>query len=207
MRRIALVALALGFMLGHTASSAPEGAAERAELRELLAAERKVNLKRFHEYRRARVYPHNTYENGMLNVWRDDDGHTCAVATIMLKAGMEALVDQVAAEQNFVKLAEVTTGPLLDWVLTSGLTQEEIVMIQYPSWEQDDPVGYRNAVREQRRRERAREREDDRLSAGYRATERALKQRVVEDAGLDLAVARLSVRPDLVTALRARTAR
>ena len=183
------------------ARSAPE-TVDRAELRKELAAQRKLNLKRFHEYRLARVYPHNTYQPGMLNVWRDDEDHTCAVATILLKGGLENVVNSTAVDQNFVRIADVTSGPLLDWVLTSGLTQEEVVMIQYPNWQEDDPVGFAAFQSEQRRKARDRKREDARLSAGYLATERALKQKVMQDAGLDLAVARLAARPDLVAALR-----
>jgi hypothetical protein len=77
-------------------------------------------------------------------------------------------------------------------------------MIQWPSWKQDDPVGYAKAMREQRERVRAREREDRRLAAGYLSTEKTLRDPRVRDAGLDVAVARLAARPDLVAALHAK---
>jgi hypothetical protein len=140
----------------------------------------------------------------MLNVWRDDEYHLCAVANLIAKQGLDELVNTTAAGDNFVKIAEVTSGPLFDWVLTSGFTQEEIAMIQWPTWAQDDPVGYQRAMREIRRKARERLREDQRLAAGYLATERTLKEARVHDAGLDVAVARLIARPELVAALHAR---
>jgi hypothetical protein len=200
MHRIALVALAVLVGLSTSAySDSPP--VDRDVLRKELAAQRTLNLKRFAEYRRARVYPHNSYENGKLNVWRDADEHLCAVANLMAKQGLDTLVTQTATEHNFVRIADVTSGPLIDWVLTSGLTQEEIVMIQWPTMAEDLAEERRQA----RVAARARRREDDRLEAGYLATERALKQGVVRDAGLDLAVARLATRPDLVAALHAKT--
>ena len=175
----------------------------RDELRKELAAQRDLNLKRFHAYRKAGVYPHNSYEQGFVNVWRDDEEHLCAVANLVAKQGLDELVDATASEQNFVRIADIDEGPLLDWVLTSGFTQEEVAMIQWPTFAQDDPVGYARMMREERRKERARKHEDERLAAGYRETEKTLKSGRVHDAGLDVAVARLAARPDLVAKLHA----
>jgi hypothetical protein len=86
-------------------------------------------------------------------------------------------------------------------------------MIQWPSMAQDAPEEYARMMAENRRREReerklkaAQKREDNRLAAGYLETERTLKSARMRDAGLDLAVARLAARPDLVTALHAQSA-
>ena len=48
---------------------------DRAQLREALVKQRKLHLQRFHTYRLKKVYPHNTYEPGMKNVWLDVEGH------------------------------------------------------------------------------------------------------------------------------------
>jgi hypothetical protein len=182
---------------------APAATVDRAELRKELAAERKVNLARFHRYRLARVYPHNTYQPNPLNVWTDDAGHLCAVATMVDGDGQHALVTATAHADNFVRLADVHDGPLLDWLLTSGLTQEEAVMIQQPSPE-DVAQWEAQAARDKRREARALARADATLAAAYREVEHTLEQQVTADAGLDLAVARLAARPDLVAALHAR---
>ncbi|HWU86515.1 MAG TPA: hypothetical protein VN253_04545 [Kofleriaceae bacterium] len=186
--------------------SDPDAAAqERAKLREELAAQRKINLERFHTYRVTRVYPHNLYEEGKKNVWKDPDGHLCAVATMMDKGGQHDLVERTAEDQNFVRIADLSSGSLVDWVLLSGLTQEEIVMIQQPT---EADIRMMEAAERRAKRQLARRlrREDNRLEANYIAIEGALKQAVMVNASLDLAAARLAERPDLVKALHTRTA-
>jgi hypothetical protein len=168
----------------------------RDELRKELAARRDQNLKRFHAYRNARIYPHNSYESGAVNVWRDADGHYCAVATMVYEDGYEDLAQATANDGNFTKVVDVTTGPLADWMLTSGFTQEELAMIQWPTYKEDMA-----RARQERRRE------DRRLSAGYRETEETLRQDRVREVGLDLAVARLAARPDLVATLHQQAAK
>jgi hypothetical protein len=180
-------------------------AQERAKIREELVAQRKINLERFHAYRIARVYPHNLYEEGRKNVWKDRDDHLCAVATMMDKGGEHDLVERTAENDNFVRVADLSSGALVDWVLLSGLTQEEIVMIQQPT-EADIRMMEAQERREKRELARRLRREDNRLEANYIAIELALKQPVMLTASLDLAAARVAARPDLVKALHARTA-
>lgn len=112
--------------------SAPEPAMDRDALRVVLRATRAKNLAAFRAYAAAGIYPSNTYAGGELNVWRDRDGHLCAAATIISKSGATELVTRVAEQNNFIKLADVKQGPIEDWILTSGFTQEELVAIQKP---------------------------------------------------------------------------
>jgi len=111
-----------------------------------LARARTDNLNRFRAYRANGVFPTNTILRGKLNVWRDADGHLCAAATIINQSGEWELVQQTADNDNFVRLATVTDGPLMNWMLTSGLTQQEIAMIQEPFMgvggpNRDEPIG------------------------------------------------------------------
>ena len=138
----------------------------------------------------------------MLNVWKDPDGHLCAIATLVHDSGKDDLVDATANDKNFVKLADLTSGPLVDWVLTSGLTQEEAVMIQAPT-EADVEEMEAAQRREARALKRKLDHEDKRLNRNYIAVERALEEPRIADAGLDVAVARLAARPDLAAALLA----
>jgi len=176
---------------------------DRTELRRALADERKVNLARFHDYRKKRVYPHNTYEPGMINVWKDADDHLCAVATLVHLDGKDDLVDSLARDQNFVKTADLNDGPLIDWVLTSGFTQEEVVMIQQPTAADVEAMEAEYRA-EQRRIKRWLKREDTRLSKTYRTVEKTLSTDRIADAGLDLATARLAQHPELAQALLAK---
>jgi hypothetical protein len=190
----ALATIAAGLFLASVARADDAGARHDA-LRAALAKRRAEHLASFHRFRLTKVYPHNSYEPGMLNVWTDADGHLCAVATMMADAGQAPLVTQTASADNYVRVSQLADGPVLDWVLTSGLTQEEIVMIQAPT-EADleaDAAAFR----------RARRREDRRLAENYRATEQALRGEVMTNAGLDLAVSRLERRPELAAAVLA----
>lgn len=196
--------MVLGFALASASAFADAApAVDRVALRNELAAQRQINLKRFRDYRVKRIYPHNTYQNGPLNVWTDADGHLCAVATLMDKAGMHDLVETTAHDKNFVRVADLASGPLIDWVLTSGFTQEEIVMIQQPTQAYIDEMNWEDRVA-RRKLKRQRAREDNRLEANYVAIHRMLEARVMSDASLDLAVARLAARPELAAQLHAR---
>jgi hypothetical protein len=175
----------------------PAPTLDRDALRARLIEQRAANLARFRAYHLAGIYPNNTQRAGLLNVWRDDAGHFCAAATIIRASGAVALVDAVAAQNNFIRLADVTDGPVLDWMLTSGFTQDELVMIQKPF----RPVTYdlgenprpATIVADLRTAETAR------LAALYRKVE----ARLIRDqwASLERAVDRLMQRPDLVASL------
>jgi len=114
---------------------AHDQAIDRAKLRDALEQRRKTSVVRFLAYREARVYPQNTYVDGPRHVWLDAQGHLCAAATIISGDWGRAATENVAAENNFIALADVHDGPLYDWILTSGLTHSEIVAIQV------EPIG------------------------------------------------------------------
>jgi len=171
---------------------------DRAAVRTKLAAARAANLARFRAYQRKGVFPSNTYADGKLNVWRDEAGHLCAAATIIHASGQADLVARVADDDNFIRLADVTSGPLMDWILTSGFTQAEIAAIQEPF----DPVfvpepqpapapvvvdrNLRNA-------------ENLRLARKYREVEAMLVKN--QSASIELAVDQLMAKPSLARKL------
>ena len=105
---------------------------DSASLRSELAASRAHNLARLEAYAQAGAFPKNQVQEGLLNVFRDDEGHLCAVANLIQIDGHTSLISATAANNNFIVLADVTDGPLLEWILASGFTQEEIAMIQVP---------------------------------------------------------------------------
>jgi hypothetical protein len=160
-------------------------APSRALIIKALAARRAQNLARFHAYRTGGVYPHDFLAKTTLNVWRDVDGHLCAAATIIDRDGQHALVSEIAARANYVKLGEVTSGPLLDWILTSGFTQVELATIQEPF------MGPREPPRD-RRWQIA---EDARLAKKYARIEKALRENT--DDALAQAADRLAGNPAL----------
>ncbi|MBA3393772.1 MAG: hypothetical protein H0T89_14080 [Deltaproteobacteria bacterium] len=167
---------------------------DRAAVRAKLAAARAANLAHFRSYQKKGAFPNNTYTSGKLNVWLDDAGNLCAAATIIKLSGQDALVARVAAQDNFIRLADVKHGPLMDWILTSGLTHDEIVAIQEPMMRVTDEPSLEPAqpiVVDARLRRL----ENRRLIAKYRQVDaRIVKQ---QRRSLDAAVDRLMAKPRL----------
>ena len=110
----------------------PTPAPTVAAVTRALAARRKASLAAFRAYVRAGVYPTNTYRPHLLNVWRDAAGHFCAAATMVRARGASTLADEAADHGNVPRRADATDGPLVGWVLTSGLTQAEVVDTERP---------------------------------------------------------------------------
>jgi hypothetical protein len=169
----------------------PVQAVTRAQVRAALAARRKRNLDAFHAYRTKGVYPHNYTRTGPLNVWQDRDGHLCAAATIINADGQQELVSEVAQLEPNVRLLDVTDGPLMDWILQSGFTLEEIDRIQLPAPRPEprivqEPRDWRIAV-------------DAKLRMEYDATEAWLRRH--QKGGLDVATDRLMEHPELAAQL------
>lgn len=185
------------------AGDVPLAAPNRADVRAALVELRAKNLASFRTYWKGGVYPSNVYSSKLLNVWRDEDGHFCAAATIMVKSGSEALAIELADDNNFIRLADVEQGPVMDWILTSGFTQEELVSIQKPfmgvakrpSHEQPQPV----AMPLQRMKPvidaRLRKAETARLLAKYKVVDKQLTAK--QKKSLELAVDRLMQQPAL----------
>lgn len=94
-----------------------------------LAAHRAEMIEWLRDYYEAGQYP--TDAAGMpLSVFKDDKGVRCPMAELIYRSGHADLVDAVAKENNQVRLADVKEGPLHDWMLASGLTGDEIAMVQ-----------------------------------------------------------------------------
>lgn len=178
---------------------APVRLADRAKLRAKLAANRAANLQRFRDYQNKGVFPNNTYTPGKANVWLDEDGNFCAAATIIRSSGQFWLVDDIAQHDNFIKLGEVTSGPLMSWILTSGLTQAEIAAIQEPFEPVTDEPGEPSWQDPRIVDNRLRVREDARLRAKYQQVERQIVKNAA--ASLDAATDRLMKHPALARQL------
>lgn len=152
----------------------------RQALLHQLRLRREQNLARFVAYREAGEFPRNHERPGMLNVFIDAEGHICAAANLMAQDGLLDRVRQVAAQNNFLRLADVHDGPLLAWMLASGFTQEEIATIQEP-YDFIEPDIPQEPMFE--------ELEKQRLQARFRQIEAQLRQ--AEAASLNTAVDRL----------------
>lgn len=128
-----LAALALSACGDRHPVTASEPAAiavpEVVDQRGLLAALRAQQIARLEAYRLAGEYASD--ERGYpTGVFRDAAGRHCPMAHLIHMSGRDDLVDATVRTNNRLQLADVHDGPLLAWMLGSGLTQEEIVMVQ-----------------------------------------------------------------------------
>jgi hypothetical protein len=170
----------------------------RAALRTKLLENRRANVARFHAYRIAGVYPSNVFNNSHANICRDQQGHYCASATIIRMSGSTALVEKIAEDNNFFRIADVEQGPVMDWILTSGLTQAELVMIQkpfspvtkLPAREPTETIAISPTMRKK---------ETARLAKLYKEIEQKLAKN--QRANLEVAVDRLMKNPELARQL------
>jgi hypothetical protein len=123
-------------------TAAPGPSIDRASVRANLAAHRAEQIARLHAYAEAGQFPHNTAVAPSLHMFRDAAGRYCAVANLVHRDGRDDLVEATVRDQNDLAIADVHGGPMMDWVLASGLTQEELVRIQAPA-----PFIGRNSIR------------------------------------------------------------
>jgi len=180
-------------------AAAPRISAEaRARLRKVLAKHRRKNIDAFAAYASKGSYPHNFKTSGALNVWIDEEGRMCAAATMIFRSGAKKLVRDIGRSNNNIRLGQVSTGPVMDWILTSGLTQAEVAEIQEPFMGRPDlpadpEPGSRDWILA----------EDMRLRARYAVVLEDLNTDPYES--IDAAIDRLADRPDLVARLLARS--
>ena len=169
----------------------------REKVRAKLAEARERSIAAFHAYRTTSSYPSNTFTDGALNVWRDLEGRFCAAATILRVTGGLLMSERIAAEDNNIKLADVTDGAMMDWILTSGLTQEELALIQRPFM----GVGRRpRLIDDEIKIDLAKkQKETKRLAGLYAKIEAKVKKQ--SRASIETATDRLMANPDLATQL------
>jgi len=102
--------------------------------RAYLTARRAVQKQRLTAYANARVFPINNETYGMANLFLDDEGRPCAMAHLIWQDGDQKLVRKTARTDNALLLGNVTDGALMEWMLVSGLTQDEAAFIQEPDF-------------------------------------------------------------------------
>lgn len=105
-----------------------------------LAQRRELQLDRLTGYAAAGRFPLNRHYAGEARpIFVDTLGTHCAVGELMAMDGREADVMRIARAKPNVLVREVADGALVEWVLTSGLIQEEAALIQ-PAYFPPDPA-------------------------------------------------------------------
>jgi hypothetical protein len=117
------------------------GNAERTTWLRHLRRERMINLARLQAYQLRGVFPHNEHARA-LPVFVDAHNNACAVGYLMRASGWDKAVRHVQQRNNYVYVLDIHSGPVLEWILQSGLTREEAALIQ-PAYA-PPPPGYVN---------------------------------------------------------------
>lgn len=169
-----------------------------AELRAALIARRTHHLGVLRAYREAGVFPINTTVPGEGHFLIDQVGTLCAVANLIAQDGYRDLIIVASRTDNGLLFGDVKSGPIHDWILTSGFTHEEIARIQVPApyvgpiepvIRPEDPV-QPEPVPEPSPIELANAKVRDYLIA--------IDAELSQNAGIDTALARLQAHPELV---------
>ncbi|MEM7313314.1 MAG: hypothetical protein AAF497_09205 [Planctomycetota bacterium] len=108
---------------------------DRHAVRQHLARKRKTMLSTLRAYAARGRFPVNRgHSQTAVPIFVDDSGTHCAVGYLMHCSGADAKVREIVEANNLVVVPDVVDGPLVDWILDSGLTQAEAAMIQpaYP---------------------------------------------------------------------------
>jgi hypothetical protein len=110
---------------------------QRSAWRQTLAHRRMLNIRRLRLYQVRGLFPQNEHTAGRaVPIFVDNHDTACAVGHLMRESGWGDAVAAIERANNFVYVTDVRDGSLVDWVLVSGLTQEEAALIQ-PSYYAD----------------------------------------------------------------------
>ena len=170
-------AVAVGSTQVASASDRSPGASE-SRLREKLGAQREMMIQRLRAYWTAGDFVQNPDPSGGPGHFiLDARGKPCPLASIILRSGRGDLVEEAARKNNNVKVVDLRDGPIVEWILQSGLTQEECILIQQPSLSGKEAAPI------------VREVEQRRLSSDLTGVERTLRD--ATERSLTLAVKRL----------------
>ncbi|MDZ4658209.1 MAG: hypothetical protein SH868_11585 [Bythopirellula sp.] len=106
-------------------------AAQREYWYGYLSHQRKQNIERLVAYRDRALFPLNEgHADEGAPIFVDRHDTACAVGHLMRESGWRREVELIATTNLLVYVTDVSSGPVANWVLQSGLTQGEAALIQ-----------------------------------------------------------------------------
>ena len=102
----------------------------------VLKENRTKNLDVLHQYLVAGVFPLNTKHQERQPYFIDDNNVYCAVGFLMKESGADDVARDINKRQNYSYLVDIHHEKLMSWVQQSGLTFDELALIQptYGLW-------------------------------------------------------------------------
>ncbi len=110
-----------------------ENLLRRRNISHLSAAQqeqRSKNLNTLHRYMKTGIFPINNQHQNRQPYFIDDNNIFCAVGYLMQQSGAEAIAQEIKRTQNFNYLIDIQHPDLMNWVASSGLSLDELVLIQ-----------------------------------------------------------------------------
>jgi len=103
---------------------------------------REKHLNTLQKYLDRGIFPSNTYHDSRKPVFIDQDNTHCAVAYLLKEDNQNEVINEVQNLYNYNYIGDMNSELLINWIDISGLTLNEVRMIQpsYPSGE--DPGGH-----------------------------------------------------------------
>jgi hypothetical protein len=101
-----------------------------SNLSPVLKSRRAKNLDVLHQYMLAGIFPSNTRHQERQPYFIDDNGVHCAVGYLMKESGADDIASDIKRNQNYSFLADINHKKLMSWVARSGLTFDELALIQ-----------------------------------------------------------------------------
>jgi tetratricopeptide (TPR) repeat protein len=96
-----------------------------------LQRRREKYLELLHQYWMQGEFPRNyTSRDRQIPCFIDRDGRACAVANLLLSTGESKMANRIASQANNAYITEMNFEELEAWVAQSGLTLEELSLIQ-----------------------------------------------------------------------------
>lgn len=101
-----------------------------SKLSPLLKENREKNLYVLHQYWVTGVFPANTRHMNRQPYFIDDNNIYCAVGYLMKESGADEVAKDIQRTRNYSYLADIHHEKLMSWVKQSGLTFDELALIQ-----------------------------------------------------------------------------
>ncbi len=97
-----------------------------------LKKQRAKNLDILYSYWQKGLFPVNDMHEGRQPYFIDKYNTYCAVGYLIQQTGADDVAKEIAATQNYSYLEDITHPKLMNWVAHSGLSLEELALIQLP---------------------------------------------------------------------------
>ena len=107
-----------------------------------LATNRQRQIARLRYYMHRGLFPQNEGQStSAVPIFVDRHQTHCAVGFLMHSDGNDSGVASIVQANNLVRVNDVRRGSMIDWIRSSGLTQEEAALIQ-PGYPIDDVTSF-----------------------------------------------------------------